>query len=345
MFKCRKYIVKEIKGALIPHNRAFSCDVTILEVAILMHKRCTRKMVLCAVVGCSNRSGRDKGVSFFSIPKVITCRSQRVLELSKNRRDGYLAAISREDITDRGIVNIRVCSQHFISGEPASLFDELNPDWLPTQNLGHTKVDQDHVLVGEGCYQRSKVRAERRWAVATHETKPEEMDTEVAEKFVDSEVQTEMCGREITLLRQELNVAHEQIRVLECKIAECQPFTETFLHDDECVQFYTGLPNLKVLKTVFEFVAAAQQSSCTKLTSFQEFMVVMVKLCLNLSTRDIAHSFQVSKSTISRIRLKWITLMDVWLQPLIKWTEREDLHRTMPESFRTSFGNKSGSDH
>ena len=80
---------------------------------------------------------------------MITCRSQRELELSKKWRDRYLAAISRADITDRGIVNIRVCSRHFISGKPASLFDELNPDWLPTQNLGHTKVDQDHVLVIE----------------------------------------------------------------------------------------------------------------------------------------------------------------------------------------------------
>jgi len=121
-------------------------------------------MVICAVVGCSNRSDRDKGVSFFRIPKVIICRSQRELELTKKRRDGYLAAVSREDITDRGIANIRVCSRHFISGKPAALFDELNPDWLPTQNLGHAKVNQGHLLVGEERYQRSKVRAERRCA-------------------------------------------------------------------------------------------------------------------------------------------------------------------------------------
>ena len=52
------------------------------------------------------------------IPKVTTCRSKRELELGKKRRAGYLAAISRADLTECGIENIRVCSRHFISGKP-----------------------------------------------------------------------------------------------------------------------------------------------------------------------------------------------------------------------------------
>lgn len=28
-------------------------------------------MVICAIVGCSNRSNRDKGKGFFGLPKVI----------------------------------------------------------------------------------------------------------------------------------------------------------------------------------------------------------------------------------------------------------------------------------
>ena len=33
----------------------------------------------------------------------------------------------------------RVCSEHFVSGKPAKLYDCTSPDWLPTINLGHTK--------------------------------------------------------------------------------------------------------------------------------------------------------------------------------------------------------------
>jgi hypothetical protein len=61
-------------------------------------------------------------------------RSDRELQLSKARRDGYVAAISRKDMTESKLENERICSKHhFVSGRPADLFDELNPDWLPTE--------------------------------------------------------------------------------------------------------------------------------------------------------------------------------------------------------------------
>lgn len=96
-------------------------------------------MVLCVVIGCSKRSGRDKGISFYRIPAIIKGRSKQEFELSKKRRNGFLSAISREDLSDKIIANNRICSTHFISGKPAYLFDVTNPDWLPTLNLGHLK--------------------------------------------------------------------------------------------------------------------------------------------------------------------------------------------------------------
>ena len=96
-------------------------------------------MVLCVVIGCSNRSGRDKGVSFYRIPKIITHRGQRDYELTKKRRDGFLAAISRDGLTEKVLMHDRICSRHFISGKPAAFYDDTNPDGLPTLHLGHSK--------------------------------------------------------------------------------------------------------------------------------------------------------------------------------------------------------------
>ena len=96
-------------------------------------------MVLCVIVGCSKRSGRDKDVSFFRLPKVINNQGKEVYSLSKRRRDGFLAAISRVGLTENILKNDRICSRHFITGKPADLLDDTNPDWLPTQNLGHSK--------------------------------------------------------------------------------------------------------------------------------------------------------------------------------------------------------------
>ena len=95
-------------------------------------------MVLCVVVGCSKRSGRDKDVSFYKLSEITASKGSRVLELSKKRRAGYIDAISRGDLTEKILANDGICSRHFINGKPASL--ENNPDWLPTLNLGHSKV-------------------------------------------------------------------------------------------------------------------------------------------------------------------------------------------------------------
>ena len=106
-------------------------------------------MVLCAIVGCSNRSGKGgkktnkegKKISFYRIPAVIRHTDKRDLELSTKRRDGYLAAISREDFTVDILENsdYRVCSEHFVDGEPAKLYEYTKSNWLPSLNLGHTK--------------------------------------------------------------------------------------------------------------------------------------------------------------------------------------------------------------
>ena len=68
---------------------------------------------------------------------------------------------------------------------------------------------------------------------------------------------------------------------------------------DKFVQDYTGLPNFRMLKSVFDFVAPKSQN--TKLSSFQEFMVTLIKLHHNLSSQDLAYQFNVSSSTVSRV--------------------------------------------
>ena len=109
---------------------------------------------------------------------------------------------------------------------------------------------------------------------------------------------------------------------------------------DDFIKHYTGLPNFKVLKAICDFVIPKNAVSATKLPAFQEIMVVLLKLRHNPSCQDLAYRFDVSLSTISRILLKWLTVMDVRLQSLIMWPERDQLRKTMPECFRTAFGNK-----
>ncbi len=57
------------------------------------------------------------------------------------------------------------------------------------------------------------------------------------------------------------------------------PFSEQTFKSDECVNFYTGLPNLIILKTVFEHVMPAiSLSESSKLMPFQEYVAVLIRL-------------------------------------------------------------------
>ena len=59
-------------------------------------------------------------------------RSRTALFEPKKKR------VSRADITER-ILNDQICSRHFVSGKPADLIYDTNPDWLLSMNLGHRK--------------------------------------------------------------------------------------------------------------------------------------------------------------------------------------------------------------
>ena len=98
-------------------------------------------MVICAVISCSARSERDKWLSFHRFPVLTKRFGEKDFELRKKRLDGYLAAISREDIDPKLIKehDYRICSRHFVLGKPAKLYKINSPNWLPTLHLGHTK--------------------------------------------------------------------------------------------------------------------------------------------------------------------------------------------------------------
>lgn len=76
----------------------------------------------CIAVGCGSRSNRDN-VKFYCVPaltnhKFLTNKN----ELSRKRREMWLAAIKRDDLTEAKIKNQRVCSQHFITGGSTKIY-------------------------------------------------------------------------------------------------------------------------------------------------------------------------------------------------------------------------------
>lgn len=120
-----------------------------------------------------------------------------------------------------------------------------------------------------------------------------------------------------------------------------RPFCEEeFCNDDKRVKFYTGLPSLDTLKVIFLRIVPFVTRKPQHLTPFQEFVMILMKLRLNMPLEDLSYRCNVSVSTVSRTFQAWMIAMDVRLKPFIKWPEHEELWRTMPQCFQYSFGKK-----
>lgn len=89
-----------------------------------------------------------------------------------------------------------------------------------------------------------------------------------------------------------------------------------------------------VCEHVAKYITRCTQS----LNRFQEFIMVLIKLRLNVPFQDLAYRFVVSVSTVSSIFSSWMMVMDARLSPLDFWPDRERLWRTMPMSFPYAFG-------
>jgi hypothetical protein len=155
--------------------------------------------------------------------------------------------------------------------------------------------------------------------------------------------QTDLTGAEITSLQQTVveHYTNTYIRRTQPSVIVEHAFDyNTFVNDDNKVKYYTGLQSFESLTIVFDFVRehVPTRKSCNQ---FQELLIVLAKLRLNLGLQDLAYRCNMSIATISRLLVKWLVAMDVRLSAAcIIWPDRDDLRKTMPLCFKRSFGNK-----
>ena len=93
------------------------------------------------------------------------------------------------------------------------------------------------------------------------------------------------------------------------------------------------LPTFSMLEFIVKFVSSGIPF-IGKLSRFQEILLVLMKLRLNLEEQDLAYRFCVSQSTVSNVFRKWIYIMAEQLSFLIHWPSREQMMTSMPMVFR-----------
>ena len=148
-------------------------------------------------------------------------------------------------------------------------------------------------------------------------------------------------------LRRELEECKQKLQsqLQEAKLLQARPtiIKEQLQENEDMVTYYTGLPNFETLTLVFDLAQKVMPNSKEhgnrKLTNFDEFLLVMIKLRLNLQNKDLGYRFKISKSSVTQISHKWLNILYYALKFLIRWPSREELRATIPECFREKFSN------
>lgn len=146
----------------------------------------------------------------------------------------------------------------------------------------------------------------------------------------------ELCRRENDTLRLELNYYQSQA------LNKLNPLDVNSLEkNDSLVHFYTGFSNFALLKTYFNFSSKFVKTSNSDevFSKLAEFLLVMMKLRLNLPFRDLALRFNVDEATAFKTFVKWVEGMFVASKQLIIWPRKEKRASTMPLNFKRHFGN------
>ncbi|XP_050739147.1 uncharacterized protein LOC127009831 isoform X1 [Eriocheir sinensis] len=116
----------------------------------------------CGVIGCANKRTKFPEKFYFRLPAVDKRYGGKREKITRVRRGKWLANLARAGLTEAGKRHLLVCSDHFLSGRPAILDDTSNPDWAPTQNLGHRKVSQELVAISCARHQRIQERKSKK---------------------------------------------------------------------------------------------------------------------------------------------------------------------------------------
>lgn len=120
---------------------------------------------------------------------------------------------------------------------------------------------------------------------------------------------------------------------------EKMSLSESSLRNDaEKVKFYTGLPNYFVLETVMWLLAPHMDGMKNmKLSKFQQLLLTLMRLRLDLRNQDLAYRFGVKVGMVTRTVHQMVNIMSSTLVPTaVFWPSRAELRKNLPAALRTS---------
>nr|XP_055046081.1 uncharacterized protein LOC129431988 [Misgurnus anguillicaudatus] len=115
------------------------------------------------------------------------------------------------------------------------------------------------------------------------------------------------------------------------------PLYITLLRNNHLCQLYTGL-TLDVFYSVADHLTNTYNNSF-QLHPWDQLLMTLMKLRLNLLQGDLAERFGISQIIVSKVISCWIDIMEENMRYYMPWLPRETIQATMPQCFKEQFPN------
>lgn len=167
----------------------------------------------------------------------------------------------------------------------------------------------------------------------------EELRTKTHHHPPSAAMQTDMTSTHIEHMDGEINRLRRENISLTNSLLQHSFTDHHFYTTDERVKYFTGLPNTLILFTLYHFLEN-HLSPKFIISKFQQILLVLMRMRLNIPLTLLSHIFQISNATTSRLYSEVINVMYIKLKPMIFWPDREQVKRTMPMCFRRNYNSK-----
>lgn len=301
----------------------------------------------CVVAGCRNRRTPGTALSFYRFPR------------DPERKQRWIAAVNREGwVPNEGS---RLCSTHFISGKQVK--NPRSPDFVPSvftsaplspnmkeagscemYDKQEAQVEAANALLflqGQGRFleensQMTSQEEPESVSSSLSSCDEEDIKTEDAVKEEISQTSVLQRGQPVKNIPPDYETSLEALKKENMELRESldkMSLTEaSFRNDPEKVRFYTGLPNYFVFETVMLLLIPHMKGDKNvKLSKFQQLLLTLMRLKLDLRNQDLAYRFGVKVATVARTVHRIIHIMFTTLVPTaVFWPSRVELRKNLP---------------
>ncbi|XP_074513971.1 uncharacterized protein LOC141781904 isoform X2 [Sebastes fasciatus] len=289
----------------------------------------------CVVAGCRNRRTPGTTLSFYRFPR------------DPERKQRWIAAVNREGWAPND--GSRLCSTHFISEmkEPGALeiLDkqearvEAANALLFLQGQGRSVVgDRGQEEHPEEREQEATVEGSASSSLSTDEDDDDDDDDD--DEYMSDSKKGKFAHTSDAAVNFDdiLRALKKENQTLRESVDKMSLSENSLRNDAEKVKFYTGLPNYFVLETVMWLLAPHMDGMKTvKLSKFQQLLLTLMRLRLDLRNQDLAYRFGVKVGTVTRTVHQMVNIMSSTLVPTaVFWPSRAELRKNLPAALRAS---------